>query len=139
MLALLPTVAFVHGLVQGIRRALADPVCPDTPLLLLVLFSLMGYVFFTWGNPWFATVKGAYLLGLSVPFAYYASEALASWSRVGGSRGNLVLVLSGVFAVASGVVFTIGLVFTKTDGPGLIWQNVGMIESVTQRAAGIAW
>ena len=31
---------------------------PDLPLLLLVALTLLGYVFFTWRNPWFAAIKG---------------------------------------------------------------------------------
>ena len=62
--ALLPTWAFAVGLWRGARRAWADPVGPDTPLLLLTALTLAGYVAFTFGNPWFAAVKASYLLGL---------------------------------------------------------------------------
>ena len=76
LLGLLPAAAFAAGLTSGARRALREPRGPDAPMLLLVALTLAGYVAFTWGNPWFATLKGSYLLGLCVPFGFYASEAL---------------------------------------------------------------
>ncbi len=51
---------------------------------MLVALTLAGYVVFTWNNPWFATVKASYLLGISIPFAYFASDVLADWTRVDG-------------------------------------------------------
>ncbi len=124
VLALLPTLAFVVGLGRGFRRCLLEPDGPDCTMLLLVLFTLTGYVLFTFGNPWFATLKGSYLLGLSIPFAFYTSEVLASWSN---GRRALSFVVWGILAallLAVVVTFTIGPVFTKLDGPGLPWQSV---------------
>ena len=102
LLGLVPTIAFIIGLYRGGRRALRDPAGADTPLLALVALSVAGYVLFTWGNPWFASVKGSYLLGIAVPFAWYASETLEEWmggpamagpgvgrrARRAGSRGR---------------------------------------------------
>ena len=47
-----------------------------TAILLLAL-TLAGYVLFTWRNPWFSTVKGTYLLGAMLRFAFHAGEPLA--------------------------------------------------------------
>lgn len=123
LLALLPTAAFVTGWFRGVRRALARPGGVDTLLVLTTAALLVGYVAFTWGNPWYVTVKGSYLLGLSVPFSVYASEALAGWTRGGGLRAWAIF---GALAVLCGLIvltFTIGPVFTKLDGPGLPWRE----------------
>jgi hypothetical protein len=121
-LGLLPTAAFVVGFVRGARRAWREPGGADTLLVLLVLATLAGYVAFTWGNPWFATLKASYLLGLSIPFAWYASEVLGEWTASGTLRSHIVwgILISLVLAVVA--TFTIGVVFTKLDGPGLPWR-----------------
>jgi hypothetical protein len=123
-LALLPTLAFGVGLVRGVRRAWAGPGGPDTLFLLLVALTLAGYVFFTWRNPWYATLKGSYLLGLVVPFAWYTSEVLADWTRGAGLRQGLVWTALAALLTLSILVFSFGLVMEKTDkGPGFKWQK----------------
>ena len=115
LLALVPTAAFFVGLARAFRRAVAEPGGRDTLLLTMVALTLVGYVVFTWGNPWFVTLKGSYLLGLSLPFAVYASEVLAAWIKRPGPAGKLVAsALCGlvILVVAS---FTIGPVFDKQD------------------------
>jgi hypothetical protein len=127
LLALVPSAAFAVGFVRGIRRALAAP-GPDTVLVLLVLFTLAGYALFTWRNPWFAAVKGSYLLGLSVPFAYYASEVLAGWSRLGGARGIAVWTALGALAISVAAAFTFGgpfWSFEHLEYPGMRWTAPG--------------
>ena len=111
-------------MLRGLRRALSEPGGWDTILLLTTLFLLMGYVLFTWNNPWYATVKGSYLLGLSVPFAFYTSECLMNWVRQGRAQAWLVSGLLLFWIVGVAVTFTIGPVFEKPDGPGLPWQTV---------------
>jgi hypothetical protein len=125
-LALLPTLAFGVGLWRGARRALAEPVGVDTLLLAMVAITLLGYVAFTYGNPWYVTVKGSYLLGLSVPFALYTSEVLADWIQ--GPRGRSVFVTSVLIGLAVAIVatFWIGAIFVKLDGPGLDWRALGV-------------
>ena len=123
LLGLLPTAAFAVGLVRGARRALRTPAGPDTPLLLLVGLTLAGYTLFTWQNPWFAALKGTYLLGLSVPFAFYASEVLASWTRPGRASAPFTWAVLGVLALAVVLTFTYGPVFAKSgEFPGLFWS-----------------
>jgi hypothetical protein len=126
-LSLLPGAAFAVGLARGIRRALRAP-GPDTALVLLVLATLAGYVFFTWRNPWFAAVKGSYLLGLSVPFAFYASEPLARWSAGRGVRALATWGALGALAVAVTGAFTFGdhfWSFEHLDYPGMRWTAPG--------------
>ncbi len=126
LLALLPTTAFVIGLGRGVRRALSSTHTPDTPLLLLVGLTLAGYVLFTWRNPWFAAVKGSYLLGLAVPFSFYASEVLADWTRGRDARSRLVWVTLGLLALVVAATFTYGPVFAKWgEYPGLGWRQLG--------------
>ena len=128
VLALLPTFAFVIGLGRGARRALRSPAGPDTPLLLLVALTLAGYVLFTWRNPWYATLKGSYLLGLSVPFAFYASEVLADWTQRPGVGARFVWVVLGLLAFVVAVVFTYGPLFAKYEWPGFQpheWMSIG--------------
>jgi hypothetical protein len=123
LLALVPTSAFVVGLAGGVRRALARPGGVDTLLVALTGLTLAGYVAFTWSNPWYVTVKGSYLLGLTVPFAVYASGTLRGWTRAAGVRGWSVRGALAALLLAVVVTFTIGPVFVKLDGPGLPWRQ----------------
>jgi hypothetical protein len=120
LLALLPTGAFVAGLGRGARRGLRDPSAADVPLVLATAFTLAGYALYTWRNPWFAVVKGTSLLGLALPFAFYASEEIARWSK---RRGVALLVGAWLLAlaacVAAGTTFE-GL-FPRPELPGLAW------------------
>lgn len=122
LLAILPTAAFLVGLLAGLRRCLLSPRGPDLPLVLLVAATLAGYVLFTWRNPWFATAKGSYLLGLAVPFAYYASETLSRWSRAPRLTARAVgVALAMLFGLVT-VTFTQGPVVWKWDTPGFVWE-----------------
>lgn len=103
LLALLPTAAAVAGAVRGVGRARASSKALDTPMLALVAFTLAGYVLYTWTNPWFACVKASYLLGLGLPYAWWASERLASWCRRSGWLAawiglDLTLLLAAIVA-----------------------------------------
>lgn len=131
LLALLPTAAFLAGMGRGLRRWLREPGGPDGPLLLLVGLTLAGYVAFTWRNPWFATVKGSYLLGLSVPFAFYTSEALARWMRAGRVRGWLLGAPTIALAIGVAALFSFGLVVEKAELPGLPWRPDLQLRSPT--------
>ena len=121
VLALLPTAALATGLVAGIRRARERAAGADGPLLGLIGFTLVGYIGFTWGNPWFASIKGSYLLGLSVPFAFYASEVLDRWAAGGTSRKVLVWGTLIALMLAIAVVFTYGPVYWNWAGRGIKW------------------
>ena len=134
VLGLLPTLAFAVGMWRGAKRALASPDGPDTLLLLLVAATLGGFVLFTWRAPWYATVKGSYLLGIAVPYAYYASEVLLGWARslrawhAGQARTPLGAALiwaplCALFAL-SALTFTVDLVWVKREGPGFVWPRV---------------
>jgi hypothetical protein len=129
LIGLLPTLACAYGLVCGIRRLLralrermagADA---DVPLLILTGVTLAGYVLFTYRNPWFASVKGSYLLGLSVPFAVYASEGLDRWSRRAAWRSVVVCLAVGLLVLAVTIVFAYGLIMKKAEVPGLFWAG----------------
>lgn len=122
LLALLPTLAFAIGVSRGLRRAARGFDGPDLPLLLLLGFSFAGYAVYTWRNPWFAALKGTTLLGASLPFAYYASEVLAGWTRRRGARAWFVgLTLAALVACVT-LSGTFGAVFEKTEISGLPWQ-----------------
>jgi hypothetical protein len=143
LLGLVPTLAFGVGLWRGARRAWAEPGGVDTLLVLLCGATLLGYVFFTWKNPWYATLKGSYLLGMMLPFAVYTSEVLSSWTRAGGVRAGLVWFSLAALATLCVVVFTFQLVFLKLEGPGFKWRKQyppkpgsAMIEQIPQPAAG---
>jgi hypothetical protein len=122
LLALLPTAAFAVGLVGGLRRSLRAPRTPDAPLLLLAALTLLGFAVYNWQNPWFAVVKGTTLLGLSLPFAYFASEALDRWTRRGGAIGALVWTVLAALAVSVVLSCTFDLAFEKTEVSGLEWR-----------------
>ena len=125
LLALLPAAAFATGVAGGIRRAVRRTGSPDGPLLSLLAFTLAGYVAFTYGNPWFASIKGSYLLGLSAPFAFYTSEVLDRWAA-GGSRLRTLLVWGTLAALmlAVAVVFTYGPVYWNWAGRGIKWNPI---------------
>lgn len=121
--ALLPTIAFAVGLIGGLKRAFASPESRDAPLLLLVALTLAGYTVYTWQNPWFVVIKGTSLLGLSLPFAYYASDALDRWTAgVRRSAPFVWLALAGL-AVTVTLSSTFNLAFEKTEVSGLQWQE----------------
>jgi len=122
LLALLPTAAFAIGLAGGLRRSLRAPRAPDTPLLLLAALTLLGFAVYNWQNPWFAVVKGTTLLGLSLPFAYYASEVLDRWTRRGGVIAVLVWTVLAALAVSVVLSCTFNLAFEKTEVSGLQWR-----------------
>ncbi len=125
VLALLPTLAFAAGVVHGARRWWREAGAADGVLLSLVAFTGAGYVAFTWSNPWFATLKGSYLLGAGVPFAYYASETLDRWAAAGPWPARIIAGVLALLFVSVALVFTIGLVFTKLDATGLPWRSIG--------------
>ena len=130
LLGAVPTAAFGVGVVRGARRAWASTAGPDFALLTLTALTLVGYVAFTWRNPWFVVLKGSFLLGLCLPFAYNASEPLARWTRAGGQGGRpgvVGLAVSGalvLLAVLAAATFTYGLVFAKSELPGLEWTPI---------------
>ena len=124
LLALLPMSAFGVGVLRGISRAWKRPEGIDTPLLLLIAITVTGYTYFTWKNPWYATLKAGYLLGISYPFAYYSSEMLHAWTQRRGPLAiavwiGLALLLVGVIGV-----FTFGFVFENPGPPGFDWKKL---------------
>ena len=124
VLALLPSAAFLAGVYAGARRLARGAGDADAPLLALVVLSLAGFAAYTWQNPWFAVVKGTSLLGLCVPFAVYASEALCSWIR----RGRLQAALIGSALAALALCIIAGTlfhgVFVRLESPGIPWQTL---------------
>ena len=122
LLGLLPIAAFVIGWARASIGVFRKPSSTELPLVLLTFFSIVGYIFFTYNNPWFATLKAGYLLGLSLPFAWWSSRTLAYWiSRPGALRWTVIVWLA-TLGIAVTLTFTTGLIFEKTDGPGLPWQ-----------------
>jgi hypothetical protein len=124
VLALLPSVACAVGLARGVGGAIRSRIGPDTLFVSMVALTLAGYVAFTWRNPWFVTSKGSFLLGLTVPFAYYASEVLDDW--MGRGRALRIGIWVVLLALAGLVLFT----FTFSDvfwdtyhmkNPGVVW------------------
>jgi hypothetical protein len=124
VLGLLPTIAFGIGMVRGIRRVFRSLQGPDVLLLLLVIATFGGYLFFSWRNPWFVVLKGSFLLGLCVPFSFYASEVLADWTRDSGWRSKSVLTSMGLLAIVVSLTFSYGVVLEKNELPGIPWIPV---------------
>lgn len=122
VLSLLPTSAFVVGAARGIRRARATVDGPDVPLLLVSGLLLCGCAFYALQNPWFTSVKGTYLLGMSLPFAFYASEVIAAWCRRSRGLAIAISIALGALCVCVVIGNTFGLVFEKTELPGLEWR-----------------
>lgn len=123
VLALLPTAAFVVGMLRAVRDVVRGEGDADLPLVVLTALTLAGYVAFTWRNPWFASVKGSYLLGLSLPFAVWTSGVLDRWSRT--RAGLAVWLLLGALVIGVALVFSYGLILRKAEVPGLPWAPLG--------------
>ncbi|MBW2422256.1 MAG: hypothetical protein JRH19_27235, partial [Deltaproteobacteria bacterium] len=126
-LSLLPTLAFFVGVGRGIRRFLASSRGPDTVFLLLIALTLVGYCAFAWRNPWFPVMKASFMLGLSVPFAYYTSEVLSDWTRRGRWISLFTWTVLASLVVSIALTFTVSRVFWNTDHmrrPGIRWQKV---------------
>ena len=122
LLALLPTAAFAAGLLRGARRCIRGSVV-DPPLLALALLTLAGYALYTWQNPWYVVLKGTTLLGLCVPYAFYASESLIAWARRGRTSAigiGAALTALAVCVTASG---TFNGLFERTEVSGLPWSS----------------
>ncbi len=124
VLGLLPTAAFLAGIGRGVRRLWRGEDRVDSALLALVALCLAGYVLFTWRNPWFATVKASYLLPLSLPFAFYASEALAGWMGRGRALAWAIGVWLAALVLLVALDFSFALYFRKSgwEIPGLDWR-----------------
>ena len=122
-LAVVPTAAGIAGLASGVRRAIRRPDGVDTPLLLLVAATVTGYALFNWRNQVYATLKASYLLGLSVPFAYYTSEGLDRWMRRSPALRLGILGVLGALFVISVLVFSYGLLFSKGQFAGIDWRQ----------------
>jgi len=124
-LGLLPTAAAALGCWRGLGRARRSARAPDTPMLALTGCMLAGYALYTWQNPWFATVKATYLLGLGLPYAYWGSERLAAWSRGPRWLAGLVWVDLGLLLLAIVAAFTFDTpLWDMRQGahyPGLPW------------------
>jgi hypothetical protein len=125
VLGLVPAAAFGVGLLRGARRALREGSGEDRLFVGTALLLLAGFVAFTWRNPWFTTVKGSFLLGLSVPYAVYASETLDGWLRAGAWRARALTAALALLFAASAVTFSYQAVFWKTDPPGTEWRSAG--------------
>jgi hypothetical protein len=123
VLALVPTTAFFAGIVRACRRVWRGGGSTDVPLLSLLALTIAGYVVFTWYNPYFATVKGTYLLIAVLPFAFYTSEELARWIRPPGWRAVAVWFTLALLAIGVAAVFSFGVVFTRNEPPGLQWLH----------------
>jgi 4-amino-4-deoxy-L-arabinose transferase-like glycosyltransferase len=123
LLALLPTAAFGAGCLRGLRRARARAGSADLPLLLLTGVTLAGYAVYTWLNPWFAVLKATSLSALALPFAFYASEALAAWLRAGRAAAWSIGVALALLVACTTVGSTFGVFFEKSELPGLEWRS----------------
>jgi 4-amino-4-deoxy-L-arabinose transferase-like glycosyltransferase len=125
LLGLLPTAAAAVGAVAAVGRARASARALDTPMLALVALTLAGYVVYTWNNPWFACVKASYLLGLGLPYAWWASERLAAWCRRSAWLATFVGLDLALLLAAIVAAFTFGTpLWEMTLGvhlPGLPW------------------
>jgi hypothetical protein len=129
-LALLPSLAFALGAARGLRRAVRCPGGPDTLLLGITILTLAGYVLFSWRNPWFPVLKGSFLLGLSIPFSFYASEVLDGWVGKGGPLSRAIGAALIVLLACVALSFTHVEVFWSNDhmqAPGTAWWKLRVI------------
>jgi 4-amino-4-deoxy-L-arabinose transferase-like glycosyltransferase len=123
LLALLPTAAFAAGVLRGLSRWRSGDGERDLPLLLLLILTLAGFALYTWSNPWFAVIKGTTLLGLCLPYAFYASEGLADWARRGRAAAAAIAATLVALAVCVTISCTFDGLFERTEVPGLRWET----------------
>ena len=97
---------------------------PDTPLLLTTLLTTAGFALFTYRNPWYVVIKGTSLLGLCLPFSFYASEVLARWTRRPGAAGTAIWLALFALALLVTATASFDLIFEKTEVPGLPWEKL---------------
>jgi hypothetical protein len=124
LLGLVPTIAFGFGIARGMGRIVRSVRGPDFALTLLVVATIAGYILFTWNNPWFVVLKGSFLLGLSIPFSYFASDVLADWTRGRNFRSVAVMGCLGLLAILVTITFSYGVGFEKHEMPGIPWEPV---------------
>jgi hypothetical protein len=124
LLALVPTAAFVAGALRGARRWRRGDGDADAPLLALTALTLAGYAAYAWSNPWFAVLKGSSLLGLCVPYGFYASETLCAWMRRGRAQAAVLGIALALLAlcVLAGGAFDV--LWIRSEHPGIPWTPV---------------
>lgn len=125
LLALLPTAACFVGLGRGLGRVLRGGGRSDVPLLALTALTLVGYAWYTWRNPWFAVIKGTTLLGLALPYAWYASEVLLDWARRSRATAAVITGILAALAVCVTISCTFNGAFERTEVSGLAWEKPG--------------
>jgi hypothetical protein len=121
-LALLPSAAFAAGLARGARRLWRGLPGPDAVLVPLVVLTLAAYAWFAWRNPWFVVLKGTSLLGLSLPYAFYASGSLLRWARRGRAATLAIGGLLAALAVCVVISCTFNGLFQRKEVSGLTWE-----------------
>ena len=60
---------------------------------------------------------------MSLPFAFYASEVLAGWTRGRTPAAVLCWLALAALAVAATLSSTFDLAFEKTEISGLLWKS----------------
>ena len=146
-LALVPTAAFAVGVGSALRSLAGDDAgsastrgvrALELPLLVLTGATLSGFVLYTIANPWFATTKGPYLLGLCVPFAFYASRTLERWIAHPAAGWPLLVGLAAL-ALGCAMAFHFETPLwdwgTRPSGPGLPWR--GALGRAARRATSL--
>lgn len=119
LLALLPSAAFAIGALRGLRRVLRGEGAVDAPLLMICALSLAGYAVYTWQNPWYVVLKGSSLLGLALPYAYYASGTLTRWTERRGPLAFSVWLALAALAVSVALGCTYNGLFAPLEVSGL--------------------
>lgn len=124
-LGLVPTALVLGGLALATRDAVRSRGrSADAPLVLMTALGVAAFVGFTWNAPSLAAPKASYLLPLAVPAAVFFGRGATSL-RPRARRAALALSLGA--ALASGAIFTHGLVFRSDLQRILIptWLTVG--------------
>ena len=115
-LGIVPTALMLVGFVAALRESLRRRArTPDAPLVVMSVLGLAVFVAFTLRAPSAVAVKASYLLPLLVPAAVFFARGV---DLLGVGR-RTALALAGSAALASGVVFTNGLVFPRITSPEL--------------------
>jgi hypothetical protein len=117
-LGAIPTALVLAGLAASVCRLFARGAARlEAPLVAATGVGLASFVLFTWRAPSLAAAKASYLLPLAVPAALFFARGVAALPV---RLRAVALSLSLAAALASGVVFTEGVVFEPAPSGPLV-------------------
>jgi len=123
LLGLLPTLAMLAGFVlcwiEFVRRRGSTP---DAPLVVLATVGLVAFTAIAIAAPSPAALKGSYLLGMSIPAAWFFARAATA---LGARLRSGLLAASGAASLLAGLFFTSGVFYPALPMGVRVWTQIG--------------